>query len=509
MPVSTGSDVLDRILDGGFPTNRSILLSGGPGVGKSTLAMQFLQEGLADGDQCLYVSTEQTAEELRASFDQFDFELDHPNLTLVHIHARTGRTIEDGEQNLTMQTTDGDEVLGEGYSAPFEMQYIEEYLSRFAPCDRVVFDSTASLAGIESDSHFFQRAILDLVRLFTDEFEATSLLTAESLVPESGEDDPGGQLAPETVLEFSTHGVIRLRRSQVEGNPRRFLRVVKMRGIDHDTREYELGIGESGVYLTPHNRTHDFGVNDDDVISTGFEGLDEISGGLTKGSGVLIEHDGRAFVDGLVVGMAASALDSGMGIWLVPSPSLTPSRFESMLPAGEDDIPTLLASNSLFVLDSFNVWKAYNDHQNVYAASSSGLISSILTKSSTMSMAFVKRVLQDITSRRDRPVLALVYTEAFLRWFDAPQVRELYYWARENVSFDADTVTYIHNPETMETNLAEFFVYDAQHMFRTWKHENDIQYVKAEKSLAGTTKSMGVVNHVDSAPFVEVTRPTK
>ncbi|WP_137284794.1 RAD55 family ATPase [Halorussus salinisoli] len=507
MPVSTGSDVLDRILDGGFPENRSILISGGPGVGKSTLGMQFLQDGLADGDQCLYVSTEQTAEELRSSFDQFDFDLDHPNLTLVHVHARTGRTIEEGEQNLTMQTTDGDEVLGEGYSAPFEMQYIEEYLSRFAPCDRVVFDSTASLAGIRSDSHFFQRAILDLVRLFTDEFEATSLLTAESLVTDA-DGDQGGRLAPRTVLEFSTHGVVRLRRSPVEGNSRRFLRVVKMRGVDHDTREYELGIDEQGVFLTPHNRTHDFGVNDD-VISTGFEGLDQISGGLTKGSGVLFEHDGRAFVDGLVVGMAASALDSGMGIWLVPSPSLTPGRFESMLPAGEDDIPALLESDSLFVLDSFNVWSTYADHQNVYTASSSGLFSRLMSMSATMSMKFVKRVLRDITDRRDRPVLALVYTEAFLRWFDAPQVRELYYWARENVSFDADTVTYIHNPETMETNLAEFFVYDAQHMFRTWKHENDIQYIAAEKSIAGTTKSMGVVNHVETAPYVQVTRPTK
>ncbi|MFC4447647.1 RAD55 family ATPase [Halorussus aquaticus] len=505
MSVSTGSDVLDRILDGGFPENRSILISGGPGVGKSTLGMQFLQAGLADGDRCLYVSTEQTAEELRSSFEGFDFELDHPNLTIVHVHARTGRTIEEGEQNLTMQTTDGDEVLGEGYSAPFEMQYVEEYLSRFAPCDRVVFDSTASLAGIRDDSHFFQRAILDLVRLFTDEFGATSLLTAESLV--SG-DDSDDRLAPGTVLEFSTHGVVRLRRSPVEGNPRRFLRVVKMRGVDHDTREYELGIGDDGVFLTPQNRTHDFGIGND-VISTGFDGLDEISGGLTKGSGVLFEHDGRAFVDGLVVGMAASAIDSGMGIWLVPSPSLAPTRFESMLPADEDEIPALLDSDSLFVLDSFNAWGAYADHRNVYAASSSGLLSRLMSKSTTASMAFVKRVLRDITNRRDRPVLALVYTEAFLRWFDAPQVRELYYWARENVSFEEDTVTYIHNPETMETNLAEFFVYDAQHMYRTWKHENDIQYIEAEKSIAGTTKSMGVVNHVETAPYVEVTRPTE
>lgn len=507
MPVSTGSDVLDRILGGGFPENRSVLVSGGPGVGKSTLAMQFLQAGLDAGDRCLYVSTEQTADELRSSFEEFAFDLDHPDLTLVHVHARTGRTIEEGEQNLTMQTAGDDEMLGEGYSAPFEVQYVEEYLSRFAPCDRVVFDSTASLAGIRDDSQFFQRAILDLVRLFTDEFGATSLLTGESLSGESG-DESDGRLGPRTVAEFSTHGAVRLRRRQVEGTPRRFLRVVKMRGVDHDTREYELGIGEDGVFLTPHNRTHDLGIADDDAISTGFEGLDELSGGLTKGSGVLFEHDGRAFVDGFVVGMAASAFEAGMGIWLVPSPSLTPSRFRSMLPNGTG-IEDLLESNALFVLDSFNVWSAYADHRNVYTASSGGFVRRLVTKSKTMSMKFVRRVLRDITDRRDRPVLALAYTEAFLRWFDAPEVRELYYWARENVSFEADTVTYIHNPATMDDKLAEFFVYDAQHMFRTWKHDNDVQYVKVEKSISGTDEAIGVVDHVDAPPYVRVSRPTE
>lgn len=507
MPVSTGSDVLNRILDGGFPENRSVLVSGGPGVGKSTLAMQFLQQGLEEGDECVYVSTEQTTDELHSSFDEFDFDLDHPNLTLVHVHARTGRTIEEGEQNLTMQTSSNDEVLGEGYSAPFEVQYIEEYLSRLAPCDRVVFDSTASLAGLKGDTHFFQRVILDLVRLFTDDFGATSVFTAEA---DLNDDDTESSRvsAPNTVLEFSTHGVVRLRRRQIEGKSRRFLQVVKMRGCDHDTREYEVGIDDDGIFLTPQNRTSTFGASDEGVLSTGFDGLDEISGGVTKGSGALFEHDGRAFVDGLVAGMAASALDDEMGIWLVPSPSLTPERFESMVPHDEP-IQNLLDSNSLFVLDSFNAWNAYGDHRNVYTASSSGLLSKVMNLSKTLSMNFVKRVLADITRRRDRPVLALVYTEAFLRWFEPPQVREIYYWARENIAFDDDTAMYIHNPDTMGTNLAEFFVYDSQHMFRTWKHENGIQYVQVEKSISETTKSMGIVDHVETAPFVEVVRSTK
>lgn len=507
MGVSTGCSVLDRIIDGGIPENRSILVSGGPGVGKSTLAMQFLQQGLDDGERCLYVSTEQTSDELHSSFETFDFDLDHPNLTVAHIHARSGRTIEFGEHELVMQTGDDADVLGEGYAAPFETQYIEEYLNQFAPCDRVVFDSTSSLAGIKDDPHFFQRAILDLVRLFTDEFGATSMFTAEALGP--ADDGANPSLTPSTVLEFSTHGVIRIRRRTVAGNVRRYLQVVKMRGVDHDSREYEVGIDDDGIYLTPQNRMFDFGMESEDVISTGIPGLDNLAGGLVKGSGVLFEHDGRAFVDGIVVGMAASAFANDMGLWLVPSPSLTTARFQSMLPDDRWDIQSLLDSDRLFVLDSFNSWSAYADHPNVYTVSSSGILSGLLSKSKTMSMRFVKYVLNDITSRRDRSVLALAYTEAFLRWFDAPQVRELYYWGRENASFAEDIVVYIHNPATMNTNLAEFFVYDAQQMFRTWKHENGIQYVQAEKSLSGNANTLGVVDYTDEPPYLGVTHSTQ
>ena len=81
--VSSGCAGLDQMLLGGFPKQRAILLSGGPGVGKSTLAMQFLQAGLENGEECLYVSTEQTTEELRSSFAPFEFDLHDENLTIA------------------------------------------------------------------------------------------------------------------------------------------------------------------------------------------------------------------------------------------------------------------------------------------------------------------------------------------------------------------------------------------------------------------------------------------
>ena len=60
----TGLEGLDAITGGGLPRNRLYLLQGQPGVGKTTLALQFLQEGARVGEKGLYITLSETKEEL-------------------------------------------------------------------------------------------------------------------------------------------------------------------------------------------------------------------------------------------------------------------------------------------------------------------------------------------------------------------------------------------------------------------------------------------------------------
>src|SRR5262245_33567695 len=64
--AKTGIEGLDNILGGGFTRNRLYLLEGVPGSGKTTMAIEFLQEGARLGEPVLYITLSESEEELRS-----------------------------------------------------------------------------------------------------------------------------------------------------------------------------------------------------------------------------------------------------------------------------------------------------------------------------------------------------------------------------------------------------------------------------------------------------------
>src|ERR1700756_2053359 len=61
---------------GGFPRGRIYLIQGDPGVGKTTLGLQFLLEGARHGEKVLYVTLSESAEELQAVAESHKWSLD-------------------------------------------------------------------------------------------------------------------------------------------------------------------------------------------------------------------------------------------------------------------------------------------------------------------------------------------------------------------------------------------------------------------------------------------------
>ena len=67
--TSTGFEELDRVLGGGLVKGSLILLGGEPGIGKSTLILQLCDKVQGDG-QVLYVSGEESAEQIKLRADR-------------------------------------------------------------------------------------------------------------------------------------------------------------------------------------------------------------------------------------------------------------------------------------------------------------------------------------------------------------------------------------------------------------------------------------------------------
>jgi KaiC/GvpD/RAD55 family RecA-like ATPase len=493
MTASTGSVVLDRALDGGFPTEQAVLVTGGPGTGKTTLAMQFLHEGLQTGDRCLFVSTEQTADDLATAFDDFVFDLGHDDLTVTSIHASMGHTLEDEDERLTIETFEDGPVF-EDYSAPFEPRYIVEQLRQFGPVDRVVLDSVSGLSAMGESRDRYRRAVFDLMELFTAEFGATALLTAE----ETGSADPGSgddrRIAAADAIQFNTHGVVRLWRERVGGGSHRFVEIVKMRGVDHDTRVFELDFTPEGVRTYPRNRTAPVDFAPDDHLPTGIEGLDDLlGGGVTRGGTVLLEHDGRANPHWLLTAIVERAVvEEDFACMFVPPVELPPKRLRSVIDARVGDVDELLADDRLFLVDFPNIWE--NTRRNVFKPTEDG--------------ATPESIFRTVDERRgDRPLLSVVNVEAQIPVLDDDELRQMRFWGEENFYGAADTSVYFFNPATLSDRLAAFYENSAWQVVETWIADHGLQYLTLKKAPSGYLGSTRLVEYTDEAPHIHVQRP--
>lgn len=111
--VTTGVPGMDDFLEGGFPKGFSVVVTGPPGTGKTTLSMQYLMEGAKNDEKCIFFSFEERAQQLVQHFARFGWDV--------------GKYIDDGYL----------EIFGVSMLTSEE---IMDILDSHKP-DRVVFDS--------------------------------------------------------------------------------------------------------------------------------------------------------------------------------------------------------------------------------------------------------------------------------------------------------------------------------------------------------------------------------
>jgi len=145
---NSGISGLDHILDGGFPTGALHLIQGNPGLGKTTLAMQFLLAGVPKGESCLYVTFSETHDELLA-------------VARSHGWALAGIDILDLSNFAQQLTTEAKNTLFD----PGDVELHDVTKTLFAEIERVkhrraAFDSMSELRLLSQSALRYRRQIL-------------------------------------------------------------------------------------------------------------------------------------------------------------------------------------------------------------------------------------------------------------------------------------------------------------------------------------------------------------
>ena len=101
---SSGIEGLDEITEGGLPKGRPTLICGSAGCGKTMFAMQFLINGARNNQPGLFVSFEETKEELEKNFASLGMDLkaleEQKKFAVEYIYMERSEIEETGEFDL-------------------------------------------------------------------------------------------------------------------------------------------------------------------------------------------------------------------------------------------------------------------------------------------------------------------------------------------------------------------------------------------------------------------------
>lgn len=286
--LKTGIEGLDNILHGGLPRNRIYLLEGDPGSGKTTLALQFLLEGVSKGEKCLYISLSESLDELRHTSAAHGWNIEKVHFLEMPFESQ----LLADDQNSFFHTSELE--LGE------TNKMILEEIKRIKP-DRIVIDSLTELKLMSQNSIRFRRQVLAYKQLFSEQ-NITALLLDDKTSIDDQE------------VQSIVNGIIILQQLAPEyGAERRRLRVAKLRAVAYRGGFHDFVIATGGLKVFPRLISAEHSTKKTgELMSSGVKGIDAmVGGGPEKGSSTLVMGPAGAGKSSLVLQYATEAAKRG------------------------------------------------------------------------------------------------------------------------------------------------------------------------------------------------------
>jgi circadian clock protein KaiC len=216
--LSTGVPSLDKLLDGGVWAGGATLLEGPTGSGKTTLALQFILDGVQRGEPGLYVNFQENPTQLARSVRGLGIDIPEAQKNGLHYL----------------------------YASPVELQIDSILVELFRTIQernikRVVVDSVGDLVGAASDLTRLYSYLYALMQHFVARRVACVLTQTTTTTPSPME----GQISA------MSDAILRLDMTWERNVARRTLKIMKARGSNHDLDVQDFRISARGIEIVP------------------------------------------------------------------------------------------------------------------------------------------------------------------------------------------------------------------------------------------------------------------
>jgi len=219
--IKTGIHGLDRLIQGGFKKKSINLIAGEAGSGKTIFAIQFLIEGIKNGEPGIYITFEERKEKLYEDMLSFGW-----NLAKYEKEKKFAFIEYTPEQVKT--------VLAEGGGL------VENTVLKLK-AKRLVIDSITSFTLMYQEELAKREASLSLFELI-NKWGCTAVLTSQVMSTKDA--------TIIAALEFEADSIILLYHFRKKGTRIRALEILKMRGTKHPGKTFGIKIDENGLKVT-------------------------------------------------------------------------------------------------------------------------------------------------------------------------------------------------------------------------------------------------------------------
>ncbi len=233
--VKTGVPGFDELIEGGIPKGFNVLITGGPGTGKTIFGLQYLYNGAINGENGVYVSLESSTDGLKNQAAQFGWNFDklenEGKIIILHIPMDIIKL------DLFAAINSAVEKIG---------------------AKRIVFDSLDSLAinidmftipvayvGSKNRITYTGRSRKRITYLVINEL--SKIKTTNMIITASSQDDK--QITIDGVSEYASDGVVAMYNTLIGAKHAKTLTILKLRETNNSPYIHDVEFGNAGINI--------------------------------------------------------------------------------------------------------------------------------------------------------------------------------------------------------------------------------------------------------------------